>query len=118
MDRVGPDWIRTNDLFQIDAEGFVWFAGRADDVIMRGGFKILPQKVETALRTHPDVIDAAVCGVDDVRLGQIPVAAIVPRDPANPPSHAALTAYARATLLTYEVPVRFVMEQDIPATWR
>lgn len=114
VDRIGPDWVRTTDICRVDPDGFLWFAGRSDDVIMRGGFKIAPEKVETALRAHPQIVDAAVCGVADARLGEVPVAVIVARDPSNPPAAADLDAHARATLMAYEVPVRFLVEREIP----
>ena len=66
----------TSDLAHLDAEGYLYIDGRADDVIVRGGFKIAPETVVRALRYAPAVADAAVCAHADDRLGQIPLAAV------------------------------------------
>ncbi|CAN5218505.1 AMP-binding protein [soil metagenome] len=114
VERIGPDWIRTTDICRVDADGFLWFSGRSDDVIMRGGFKIAPEKVETALRSHGAILDAAVCGVADARLCEVPVAVISLRNPAHPPAAADREAHARAALMAYEVPVRFQITREVP----
>src|SRR5665811_2204543 len=67
----------TGDLGRIDADGFVWIEGRAGDVINRGGNKVYPDQVEEVLRLAPGVADAAVVGVADDRLGEVPIAFVV-----------------------------------------
>ena len=74
--RMGPDWIRTSDIAIVDADGFLFHRGRADGAIMRGGFKILPETIEQALMLHPAVAAAAVIGIADARLGEVPGAVI------------------------------------------
>src|SRR6202000_868331 len=69
------DWIKTSDLAHLDEDGFLDIDGRADDVIVRGGFKVSPEIVVRALRAHSAVADAAVAPVPAQRVGQIPVAA-------------------------------------------
>ena len=76
-------WVRTTDLARIDDDGFVWILGRADQAIIRGGFKVLPEDVKAALERHPAVRGAAVVGRDDRRLGAVPVAAVELRDDAG-----------------------------------
>jgi long-chain acyl-CoA synthetase len=115
-DRVGPDWIRTSDLVRIDSEGFMWFEGRADATIFRGGFKIAPEAVADVLRTHPSVIDAAVIGQKDERLGEVPVAIIQAMDRENPPTADDLETHARKFLAAYQVPVRFSFIDELPRT--
>src|SRR5690606_26556106 len=83
---LGDDWIRTTDLAEIDADGFVFHRGRADGAIVRGGFKILPESLAEVLHRHPAVREAAVVGADDPRLGQVPVAAVELRAGAAEPS--------------------------------
>jgi len=116
VDRIGPQWIRTTDLMRIDADGFLWFVGRADDVISRGGFKIAPEQVAEALRKHPAVADAAVIGMPDPRLGQVPVAFIELRPGSAAPTSSELEAHARAHLAALQVPVRFVILEALPRT--
>ena len=65
-------WITTSDLAHIDSDGFLYIEGRADDVILRGGFKIAPETVIRALRSHPTVADAAVAGLPDDRWARSP----------------------------------------------
>ena len=76
--QLGDDasWTRTTDLARIDADGFVWILGRADQAIIRGGFKIRPEDVRAALERDPRVRGAAVVSRPDARLGAVPVAAV------------------------------------------
>ena len=113
---MGPDWIRTTDLVSIDADGFVWHHGRADGAIVRGGFKILPEVVADALRTHPAVADAAVVGRADARLGHVPVAAVEIRPGAATPSPAELEAHLRRTLAATHIPVEIRILDALPRT--
>jgi acyl-CoA synthetase (AMP-forming)/AMP-acid ligase II len=108
-----PDWITTTDLVTIDSDGFLFIHGRADDAIVRGGFKILPEEVAKVLRLHPDVQDAAVVGVADARLGQVPVA-VVEKRPGRSLDEAALKAFARDHLTPYQVPVAFKFTEKLP----
>jgi long-chain acyl-CoA synthetase len=112
--RVGDDWIRTTDLASIDEDGFLYLHGRADSAINRGGFKVLPEEIAHVLRQHAKVADAAVIGVADARLGQVPVAAVEARVAARPPSEQELEAFARSRLLSYAVPVRFLIVAALP----
>ncbi len=111
-DRVTPDgfW-RTGDLAHIDDDGFVWIEGRVGDVINRGGNKVAPQAVEEVLRSHPAVVDAAVVGRPDERLGEVPVAFVEARVPVQPE---ALEALCREHLVPYKVPVEFVVVGALP----
>jgi acyl-CoA synthetase (AMP-forming)/AMP-acid ligase II len=115
-DRYGPEWIRTNDLARIDAEGFIFLEGRADDAINRGGFKVLPEEVAGVLRKHVAVADAAVVGRRDPRLGQVPIAAIELVDGADQPDSAELDAFVRERLPAYMVPVEYRVLPALPRT--
>lgn len=116
-ERYGPDWIRTNDLAEIDADGFIFLRGRADDAINRGGFKVLPEEVAAVLRQHPMVGDAAIIGRPDSRLGQVPVAAIeLPEGATAAPDAAELDAFLRKTLPAYMVPVEYKVVAALPRT--
>lgn len=107
------NWITTSDLAHIDEDGFLYVDGRADDVIVRGGFKVSPETVVRALRTHPAVADAAVAPVPDQRLGQIPVAAAELR-PGAVTDGDALREHCRALLTPYEVPARVFVVDELP----
>lgn len=112
----GRTWMRTSDLARIDADRFVWIEGRADDAIIRGGFKVQPETVKRVLETHPAVREAAVAGLPDPRLGEVPVAA-VETEPGQPaPGPAELTALCRTHLTPYEVPAHIVVVDELPRT--
>jgi acyl-CoA synthetase (AMP-forming)/AMP-acid ligase II len=107
------EWITTSDLAHIDADGFLYVDGRADDVIVRGGFKVAPETVVRALRSHPAVADAAVAPMPDRRLGQIPVAAVELRAGRTVDGES-LRDHCRATLTPYEVPARVFIVGELP----
>jgi acyl-CoA synthetase (AMP-forming)/AMP-acid ligase II len=110
------EWVRTTDLGVIDDDGFIWIRGRADGAINRGGFKILPEEIEIVLRQHPDVLDAAVVGLPDPRLGQVPAAAVEPKPGHPKPTAGDLDAFARARLVTYKVPAKILVLDALPRT--
>jgi len=110
---AGGGWITTSDLGHLDADGFLYIDGRADDVIVRGGFKVAPETVVRALRSHSSVADAAVAPVPDRRLGQIPVAAVELRPGATADGEQ-LRIHCRATLTPYEVPARVFVVDELP----
>ena len=82
QDRFDPEgWLRTGDLGHRDADGFVYLDARTDDVINRGGEKVLPREVEEVIGADPMITSVAVVGRDDPELGQVPVAFVVLRVP-------------------------------------
>lgn len=110
-------WQSTNDLASLDEDGFLWIHGRADDAIVRGGFKVHPDQVREVLETHPAVREASVAPMDDVRLGQVPVAAVEWEPGAGPrPTSKELVDLCRNNLLPYEVPSRIVVLDALPRT--
>lgn len=113
--QLGKDtpWLRTTDLARIDADGFLWILGRADQAIVRGGFKVLPDDVRSALESHPDVQGAAVVGRPDTRLGETPVAMVELREGVSAEE---LTAYLRNRLAPYEIPTDIAIVEAIPRT--
>ena len=80
---VRDGWLNTGDLGSVDADGFVCLAGRAKDLIIRGGHNIDPRVIEEALRRHPAVRDAVAVGRPDRHSGEVPVAYVVPADPSR-----------------------------------
>jgi long-chain acyl-CoA synthetase len=113
--QLGPsaDWMRTTDMARIDADGFLWILGRADQAIIRGGFKVMPDDVRAALESHPAVQGAAVVGRRDDRLGETPVAVVELREPVEP---ATLVEFLRTRLARYEIPTEIVIVERMPRT--
>jgi acyl-CoA synthetase (AMP-forming)/AMP-acid ligase II len=89
------------------------FVGREKDVIIRGGFNIYANEVQTALEAHPDVLEAAVTGVADERLGEVPVAAVRVR-PNSSLTGEALKAWVTERIAEYKVPARITMVDELP----
>jgi len=114
--RGATAWVRTSDLARIDEDGFLFIVGRADDTIIRGGFKVRPQQVREALERHPAVAEAAVVALPDDRLGQVPAAAVELRPGTPAPDVAELIAACRQVLTPYEVPVRVAILEELPRT--
>lgn len=112
----GQGWVRTTDLAVVDADRFLWIRGRHDGAIVRGGFKIIPDDVVKALQGHPAVREAAVTGLADPRLGQVPVAAWIAKAGADAPTEEGLRAWLKDRLMPYQVPVRLLQVDDLPRT--
>lgn len=106
-------WLRTTDLARIDADGFVWILGRADQAIIRGGFKVMPDDVRTALESHTAVRGAAVIGLPDDRLGETPVAMV---ELHGTTTVDALLEYLGDRLARYEIPTDIAIVETIPRT--
>lgn len=112
-----PDgWLPTADRARLDEDGFLWILGRADDVIIRGGFKVDLGELRAALLEHPEVDDACVVGLSDDRLGQVPGALVTLRsESAGSVSPDQLAQWVRDRLPPYAVPT-IVQLGAIPAT--
>jgi benzoate-CoA ligase family protein len=115
-------WCRTGDLFRLDERGYLWFAGRADDLFKVGGIFVAPLEVEECLGAHPAVSMAAVIGADDEGLTK-PKAFVVVRPDArarlaSPDGRAQLAAelqeHVKACLSKHKYPRWIVFVDDLP----
>jgi oxalate---CoA ligase len=112
-------WLHTGDRGHVDQDGFVFLAGRTDDVINRGGELLYPREIEEVLVGHPDVRDAVVVPRPDAVLGQVPVAYVVPvpspvrvRGPHE--LREALSARCATHLSAFKVPVAIRFVEELP----
>jgi acyl-CoA synthetase (AMP-forming)/AMP-acid ligase II/acyl carrier protein len=105
-------WLRTGDLGHLDADGFLFLTGRKDDVINRGGQKILPEKVEAVLRDHPAVEEVVVFGMPHQTLGSEVAAGVVLS--SAPVSEIELRRFAAARLPAWQVPRRVLFLEALP----
>jgi acyl-CoA synthetase (AMP-forming)/AMP-acid ligase II len=110
------DWVRTTDLAHLDADGFLYIHGRADQAIIRGGFKVRPDDIKAALERHPSVRGAAVVSRQDRRLGAVPVAVVELRPGSEPVCADDLLAYASTALARYELPTEIHVVDALPRT--
>ena len=108
-------WVATGDIGSVDPDGFVHLLGRARDVVVCGGFNVYPAVVEAALTRLPGVVDAAVVGADDERLGEIPVA-VVAVEPGCDVDADRVRVALRDELAPYEVPRRLAVVDVVPRT--
>ncbi|ODP38471.1 class I adenylate-forming enzyme family protein [Sphingomonas turrisvirgatae] len=114
---LGPDWIRTTDLARIDEDGFVYHLGRGDGAIIRGGFKIQPETIAEALARHPAVLEAAVVGVPDLRVGEVPAAAVqLKHGSTHDVCPEGLQAFVREALPATYVPAVVQIVEALPRT--
>jgi oxalate---CoA ligase len=108
-------WLDTGDLGHLDGDGYLFLAGRSDDVINRGGEKIYPREIEEFLLTQPGVGSAVVIGARDEVLGERPVAYVVPAgSPARPDLADALRAACEAELPRPKRPAEFCLVPELP----
>ncbi len=106
-------WLRTGDLVRRDADDFFWFAGRAKQIIIRGGSNISPQEVEEALYRHPAVLEAGVVGVPDPINGEKVIAFVALRE-GFIAGEKELQDLVRDRIADYKTPERIVFLPVLP----
>ncbi len=112
---IDPDgWLDTGDLGHLDQDGYLFLAGRSDDVINRGGEKIYPREIEDVLLAQPGVRSAAVVSAHDDVLGERPVAYVVPAGPWPGELADALRAACEAALPRPKRPTAFCLVPELP----
>jgi len=102
----GTRYVVPGDFATVEADGSITLLGRGSIVINSGGEKIFPEEVESAVRSHPDVMDAIVCGAPDERWGQTVAAIIQPRIGHEPPTLESVQIHCRASIAGYKLPRR------------
>jgi acyl-CoA synthetase (AMP-forming)/AMP-acid ligase II len=104
-------WFATRDRGRLDADGYLFIEGRADDTIIRGGENIAPAEIEDVLLAHPGIAEAAVVGVPDPEWGQRLVAVLVgDGDPAE------IRQWVRDRLRSAKTPDTIVFRAELPKT--
>ena len=113
LDEAG--WFPTRDQGYLDADGYLYINGRADDTIIRGGENIAPAEIEEVLATHEAIADAAVVGQADDEWGERIVAVIVPRPDAGLQADD-VRSFVRTRLRGSRVPDDVVFVAELPYT--
>jgi acyl-CoA synthetase (AMP-forming)/AMP-acid ligase II len=106
-------WLPTRDMGWLDGDGYIFLAGRKDDMIIRGGENISPAEVEAVLYSHSGVEEVAVIGLPDEEWGQRVVAVVVPR-PGVHIDAAELTEFCRERLASFKKPELFHFADALP----
>ena len=108
-------WLRTGDLARRGPLGSVVFAGRKKDVIKVGGYSVFAAEVQAAIEEHPDVLECAVVGLPDDRMGEVPAAAVTLKA-GSTASAGDLAEWAAGKLAPHKTPRRVVVLDDLPRT--
>lgn len=112
LDKDG--WFPTRDAGWLDHEGHLFLAGRADDVIVRGGENISPGEIEDVLLTHPAIADAAAVGVPSIEWGEAVGIAVVAKPEHVLPSEEELRVLIKNRLRSSRVPERIAFLHTLP----
>jgi benzoate-CoA ligase family protein len=112
------DWIHTGDMYYQDEDGFFWYCGRADDMLKVGGIWVSPVEVESALISHPAVLESAVVGREDSDRLVKPKAFVVLKEghTAGPAIDAELKSFVKDKIAPYKYPRWIEFVADLPKT--
>jgi acyl-CoA synthetase (AMP-forming)/AMP-acid ligase II len=108
--------VRTGDLGWVDDRGRLRLVGRSKEMYVRGGYNVFPVEVEAVLSAHPAVAAVAVVPRADPVMGEIGVAAVVPRERERPPTLDELRTFARDALAAYKLPESLAVVDALPLT--
>ena len=109
------EWMRTGDIGHFDEEGFLTLEGRVKEMIKTGGLTVIPTEIESLLMGHPNVSDAAVVGVPDVRWGEA-VHAFVTLSPGASTTDSDLQLFCQERLAAYKRPKVIHIVAELPRT--
>jgi acetyl-CoA synthetase/medium-chain acyl-CoA synthetase len=115
---IRGDWYITGDRAYKDEDGYFWFVGRADDVIISAGYRIGPFEVESALKEHPAVAESAVVASPDAMRGEVVKAYIIlaPGYSASPELAQALQDFVKQQTAPYKYPREIEFVTSLPKT--
>jgi acyl-coenzyme A synthetase/AMP-(fatty) acid ligase len=108
-------WFLTGDYARFDADGYIWFLGRKDDIIKSFGYRVSPYEVERVLKSHPGVADCACVG-EEVEKEKLLVVAYVIAQPGAGVTPDELVSFGRQHLAAYKAPKRVYLARDFPRT--
>lgn len=111
--RIRDGWIATGDLAYQDGEGYFYIAGRKNELIISGGYNIYPREIEEVLYRHPHIREAAVIGVSDPDLGEVPKAFVALKS-GEKADVEDIRIFCGENLARYKVPKDFVIMDDLP----
>jgi acetyl-CoA synthetase len=117
-ERFEGEWWRTGDLVRKDEDGYLFFEGRGDDIILSSGYRIGPTEVESALLSHPAVADAAAVAAPDPERGAVVRAIVVLRDgrEGDEALVAELQEHCKAETAPYKFPRLVEFVSELPKT--
>ncbi|NMD70873.1 long-chain fatty acid--CoA ligase [Bacillus sp. DNRA2] len=107
-------WLHTGDLGQKDEEGFFYIVGRKKDMIITGGENVYPLEIEHWLESHPEIDEAAVIGLPDLKWGEVVTAFVAVTNPIL--NQVELAAFCQQKLGKYKIPRKFIFVDELPKT--
>jgi acyl-CoA synthetase (AMP-forming)/AMP-acid ligase II len=107
-------WFRAGDMAWADERGYLYLAGRRNDMIIRGGENVYPIEIETVLADFPGVSDVAVIGLPSEEWGETVCAVIALQADGERPTDDELRRHCRDRLAAYKVPTRFEFRSELP----
>jgi fatty-acyl-CoA synthase len=116
VDEQGRRWFNSGDLARTDEDGYLWLAGRAKDLIIRGGHNIDPQMIEERLCEHADVALVAAVGQPDAHAGEVPMAYVQLREGSEVTPDALRDFVAARIPERAAVPARIEIVKQMPMT--
>ena len=112
---LGPEgWFRTGDVATVDPEGYVTLVGRIKETINRGGMNVFPLELESILAEHPKILEAAVVGIPDDVLGEVPCLCVIPSGEGGIALDEVTGFLDARGLARYKFPVRVEHFADFP----
>lgn len=109
-------FVRTGDLGSMDSRGYLTVTGRLKELIIRGGENIAPAEIESVVADHESIVETAVVGLPDERLGEIVAAVIHARGDANADLKDRLIDHVRVRLAPFKIPSRWFVADQLPVT--
>jgi len=116
--KFSGEWFRTGDLVKVNSDGYFWFEGRKDDIILSAGYRIGPREVEDCLMSHRAVKEVAVIGLPDRERGEIVASYVIPADGYSPSQELAkeIKNHVKETLSKHEYPRKVEFVESLPKT--
>lgn len=105
-------WFKTGDYVEMTEDGFITVVDRKKDMILVSGFNVFPNEVEDWVNQHPDILESAVIGVPDERMGEKIKLFVVCSD--NVPDEEAIIAHCKSGLTSYKIPREIEYATDLP----
>jgi long-chain acyl-CoA synthetase len=110
---IKDGWVRTGDLARQDEDGYYFIVGRKDEMLISGGYNIYPREIEEVLYLHEEISEAAVVGVKDASLGEVPKAYVSLKEGSRLTSDA-IVEFCRLHLAAYKVPRQVTVMASLP----
>lgn len=108
---VEDGWLKSGDIGYLDEDGYLFVVDRRSDLIISGGENIYPAEIENVLLMHPSVEEAGVCGIEDSKWGQVPIAFVTIKSDVTEQT---ILEFCKMNLASYKLPKRILIVDKLP----